>query len=389
MAEVDSSGRPGPRRRHHRPRLRPRAGPPGTAGGGRRAAAGGRRGLAGRRRHARARSPRRPLPGPFLDACRASRDLWGPWVAALEAETGLSVDYDTSGALLVALDEEDEAELDRIAGAARELGEQARTRSRSRPCATGCRTSRPGVRRALHLPGEHRVDNVQLCAVLAQAVQKLGVALHYDSEVERVERRAPEGTVLVSRRPLAQGGAPAGARRRRLERPHPGAASPAGAPGARPDAPPRRHRVALERQRPAGARLRRAPRRHRPPGRLDRRGGRLRQAQHGRRGRRTCSPSPAASSRASAHARLETVWAGLRPGTPDDLPILGPLPGWPVLAATGHFRNGILLAPWTAREVARLALRSEGSGDPALFAAPFLARSWAAIMPRHGGLQPL
>ena len=28
-------------------------------------------------------------PGPFLDACRASRDLWGPWVAALEGETGL------------------------------------------------------------------------------------------------------------------------------------------------------------------------------------------------------------------------------------------------------------------------------------------------------------
>ena len=49
-------------------------------------------------------------PGPLLDTCRASRDLWGPWVAALESETGLSVDYDTSGALLVALDEEEEAE---------------------------------------------------------------------------------------------------------------------------------------------------------------------------------------------------------------------------------------------------------------------------------------
>jgi len=57
----------------------------------------------------------------------------------------------------------------------------------------------------------------------------------------------------------------------------------------------------------------------------------------------------------TAKARLETTWAGLRPGTPDDLPILGRLPGWPALAATGHYRNGILLAPWTAREVARLA----------------------------------
>ena len=57
-----------------------------------------------------------------------------------------------------------------------------------------------------------------------------------------------------------------------------------------------------------------------------------------------------------AKARLETFWAGLRPATPDDLPILGRLPDWPALVATGHYRNGILLAPWTAREVARLAL---------------------------------
>ena len=59
----------------------------------------------------------------------------------------------------------------------------------------------------------------------------------------------------------------------------------------------------------------------------------------------------------SAEQRLETVWAGLRPGTPDDLPILGRLPGWPAIAATGHFRNGILLAPWTARAGGRLAFR--------------------------------
>jgi glycine oxidase len=66
-----------------------------------------------------------------------------------------------------------------------------------------------------------------------------------------------------------------------------------------------------------------------------------------------------------AGARLETVWAGLRPGTPDDLPILGPLPGWPaVLAATGHFRNGILRAPWTAREVVRML--GEGGTDAAV-----------------------
>ena len=45
-------------------------------------------------------------------------------------------------------------------------------------------------------------------------------------------------------------------------------------------------------------------------------------------------------------------WAGLRPGTPDGLPILGatPTPGYYV--ATGHFRDGILLAPITAEVMA-------------------------------------
>jgi glycine oxidase len=45
---------------------------------------------------------------------------------------------------------------------------------------------------------------------------------------------------------------------------------------------------------------------------------------------------------------LET-WAGLRPGTPDDLPILGPTGIEGLLVATGHYRNGILLAPITAK----------------------------------------
>jgi glycine oxidase len=66
-------------------------------------------------------------------------------------------------------------------------------------------------------------------------------------------------------------------------------------------------------------------------------------------------------------ARLETTWAGLRPGTPDDLPMIGWVPRWPVLAATGHYRNGILLAPWTAREIALLAaagLNDEAADEP-------------------------
>ncbi len=51
---------------------------------------------------------------------------------------------------------------------------------------------------------------------------------------------------------------------------------------------------------------------------------------------------------------LET-WASIRPATPDGLPILGPLPGQiNHLFATGHYRNGILLAPATAQIIAQL-----------------------------------
>jgi glycine oxidase len=48
------------------------------------------------------------------------------------------------------------------------------------------------------------------------------------------------------------------------------------------------------------------------------------------------------------------IWAGLRPATPDGLPIIGPsaVPG--VYYATGHYRNGVLLAPITATIIADL-----------------------------------
>ncbi|HEX6125735.1 MAG TPA: glycine oxidase ThiO [Pyrinomonadaceae bacterium] len=51
-------------------------------------------------------------------------------------------------------------------------------------------------------------------------------------------------------------------------------------------------------------------------------------------------------------AVVET-WAGLRPFAADALPVIGPVPGFEdVIVATAHYRNGILLAPCTARIVA-------------------------------------
>ncbi len=57
---------------------------------------------------------------------------------------------------------------------------------------------------------------------------------------------------------------------------------------------------------------------------------------------------------ALSSAPITLSWAGLRPGTPDDLPIIGPTDIPRIFAATGHFRNGILLAPVTAQIMADL-----------------------------------
>ncbi|HEY0515029.1 MAG TPA: glycine oxidase ThiO [Thermoanaerobaculia bacterium] len=295
-------------------------------------------------------------PGPFFEACRASLGLWGPWVAALESETGLSVDYDTSGTLLVALTEEDDAEVERTVRVARELGEQADDMD-----AAALRhwvpDVSPDVRRVVHLASEHRVDNVQLCAVLAQGLQKLGVTTHYHSEVVSIERR-PGGTVLAIGHHWRK--------EARLLVLAAGAWS-----GLLPDLPqlplrPVRGQMVMlggvewpwsgsVRQGHAYAVRRGAT------GLLI--GATVEEAGFEKHNTLGGVEDLLAFARrlfpGLERARLETIWSGLRPGTPDNLPIVGALPGWPILAATGHFRNGILLAPWTAREVARLALTKE------------------------------
>jgi glycine oxidase len=67
----------------------------------------------------------------------------------------------------------------------------------------------------------------------------------------------------------------------------------------------------------------------------------------------------------AAGAAIEAVRVGLRPATADGLPFIGPIAAAPrVLLATGHYRNGVLLAPLTADLVTRLLI--DGAGDPAL-----------------------
>jgi glycine oxidase len=72
-----------------------------------------------------------------------------------------------------------------------------------------------------------------------------------------------------------------------------------------------------------------------------------------------------------AGAGFRGAWAGLRPDTPDHLPLVGPVPGLEgVVIAAGHYRNGVLLAPPTGRLVAD-GLLGKGWAEPAFAPARF------------------
>jgi glycine oxidase len=69
-----------------------------------------------------------------------------------------------------------------------------------------------------------------------------------------------------------------------------------------------------------------------------------------------------------AQAAFLEAWAGLRPASPDGLPLLGEhaeLPG--LIFATGHYRNGILLVPITATLIADLITTGESNSLLAAF----------------------
>ena len=74
-----------------------------------------------------------------------------------------------------------------------------------------------------------------------------------------------------------------------------------------------------------------------------------------------------------AELELVETTAGLRPGTPDNAPLIGMGATDGLLIATGHFRNGVLQAPLTADCVAALLV----GDDPPIDLAPFSPQRFA------------
>ncbi len=70
-----------------------------------------------------------------------------------------------------------------------------------------------------------------------------------------------------------------------------------------------------------------------------------------------------------ADLEIEQQWMGFRPGSPDGMPFIGPVEQYPGLwVATGHYRNGVALAPITAEIVTRMMLQQ---GDMPVDVTPF------------------
>jgi glycine oxidase len=285
----------------------------------------------------------------LLELGLRSARLWPRFAAQLTAAAGADPGLRRCGALVVARDRDEAEALDRELALRRELGLDAQ-----RLLPSAARRLEPAlaptIRLALDVPGDHAADPRALVLALAEAARRAGVTLRTGARVERVEQRGGHvtglrlagGEVVHAGRVVAAAGAWTGA------------------VDGLPRLPLRPVKGQILRLRdPAGAGL------------LDRivrfEGGYLVPRGDGRyvlgatmeeRGFDTTVTAGGLYELlrdagelvpGSRELVVEEMSAGLRPATPDNAPLLGPsdeLAGlhW----ATGHHRNGILLAPVSA-----------------------------------------
>jgi glycine oxidase len=293
----------------------------------------------------------------LLQVTLAAAELYPSFVAELEAATGLGTGYTRHGALHVALDRDEAAGLRRIHELQRSLGLGAEWLPPRR-----CRELEPALTPALnggvHAPEEGAVDPRRLTAALLAALAAEGVEVRTGTEVsapllrgERLEGvRTSAGEELRARFVVAAMGAWSGARSWLPEE-------------ARPPVRPVKGQIVELRSpegRPPCERIVASERVYLVP----REDGRLiAGATVEERGFDTTVTAGGVHEVLReayrllpdvAEMELVEAMAGLRPGTPDNLPVVGPGPIEGLVLACGHYRNGILLAPHTAEVVAGL-----------------------------------
>jgi glycine oxidase len=293
---------------------------------------------------------------------RESLDLWPNFAASVEQASGLPVDYRTEGTLIVADDRDSAAALRRVYRFQQEQGLQVEW-------LTGAEALdiepflAPRLTAAVYSRADHQVDNRCLADALAQAFQNAGGVLHEHTEIQTIVPDENSPAVVTREGERIEGECvvlAAGVWSSSLEGLH---------PDTRPPVRPVKGQV-IELAQEAPFALRhvvRGPQAYVAP------------KSNGRIVIGATMEEMGFDTRVTAgglYRLLEGAWeivpgiydlpvldswAGLRPGTRDNEPILGRSGASGVVYATGHYRHGILLAPVTAREIARLILTGETS----------------------------
>jgi glycine oxidase len=310
----------------------------------------------------------------FLELACASRDLYPSFALELKEETGVDIELERTGTLYLGFTEEDEAEMSRRYDWQTSAGlmVQKLTPADARlmePCIS------QEVRSALLFPLDAQVENRRLLVALLRAAEKYGVRLMTNTEalsirIERGEVRGVEtsrGTVSAPLIIVAGGawssliGASRGAG---------GDVSSRSSNETSSELPPLRIEPVRGQMLCFDARERLArhvlysPRGYLVP-RIDGRllaGSTTEHAGYDRRvtgaGVHAIMTHALEIAPALGQLALLDSWSGLRPRAEDDLPVLGACASVRGLVyATGHYRNGILLAPITGEMIADVVTR--------------------------------
>jgi len=298
---------------------------------------------------------------------RESQARWPAFAANLLQASGIDVELRTEGTLVVALTADDQARLNHHLVFQQQLGlplhwiSAAETRRRE-PHLAG------KLAGAVFSPEDHQVDNRKLAAALRVAAKTAGAVVHEHQPVGAISSHAGrvDGVVLADGTKVAADAVvlAAGAWSRSIE----------GVPPAlRPPVRPIKGQMLSLRMDATAALLAHvlwAPGAYLVP----RRDGRLLiGATVEEKGYDTTLTAGGVLTLLEAAWRavpaveelpIDEMWVGHRPGSRDDAPILGAGPIDGLIYATGHHRNGILLAPITADAIARLVL--DGQAEPAI-----------------------
>jgi glycine oxidase len=287
-----------------------------------------------------------------------SAQLWPTFASELEARTGVKIGLMRSGTLLVARDEDDARELERQLAFRQSLG---LTVVRLRPSEAREREPAlaPAVRLALEAPDDHSVDPRLVLAALARACESAGVQVRAGAPVASVELGGADKRRRVTGVTLADGGRVSAGHVVLAAGPWSGQIDGV-PPAARVPVRPVKGQI-LRLRDPAGPGLLHRVVRFRHGYLVPRADGRyvLGATVEERGFELTATAGGAYQLLRDAYElvpgitelEIEELSVGLRPGTPDNAPVIGPAAVDGLIWATGHYRNGILLAPLTAELV--------------------------------------